>query len=61
MKKTTENFSVANTIKKLNIQSDLNLVYRKKFYHDKEKEMDIFFDEYHITLLKDNDHPTLIQ
>ena len=59
--KTTEIYSVTNTTKKLHIQSDLHLVYKQNFYHDKEKEMYELFDEYHIPLLKDIDHPELIQ
>ena len=42
MVKTTEISSVANTIKKMHIKSDLNLVYKQNFYHDKENEIDDF-------------------
>ena len=61
MAKTAEIYSVENNIKKLHTQSDFHLVYKKKFYHDKEKELDNFFDECHLPLLKDIDNPALIQ
>ena len=32
--------SVANTIKKFHIQSDLHFIYKKNFYNDKQKEID---------------------
>ena len=43
------------------IQSDLYLVYKENFYHDKESEIETNFDEYHIPLLNDLDHPILIE
>ena len=61
MAKNTEISSVANTINKLHIYYDLYLIYKQKFYHDKQEKMYEIFDEYHINLLKYIDHPTLIQ
>ena len=58
---TTSINSLANTKNKLHIQSDLHYVYKQKIYHDKQKETDNIFDEYHPTLLKDIDNPTLIK
>ena len=43
---TTEMSLVANTIKKLHIQFDLNFVYRQKIYHDKQDIMDELFHKY---------------
>ena len=57
----TEIFSVANNIKKFHILYNLHYVYQKNFYHDKQKEIDKFFDEYHIPLLENIDHAALIQ
>ena len=51
MAKITEIYSVANTINILHTQSDFNLIYKKNFYHYKEREMDKCFDGYHLTLL----------
>ena len=59
--KNTEISSVANTKNKFHIQSDLHLIYKQKFYHDKEREINKPFDEYHLPLLQDIDHPVLIQ
>ena len=61
MAKTTAIYSVSNTINKLHIQSNLNLIYKQKFYHNKQDEMDESFDECHITSLNDIDHPVLIE
>ena len=57
---TTEISSVSNIIKKFKIQSDLHSVYQKNFYHDEQDIMDELFHQYHISLLKDIDHPELI-
>ena len=61
MAKNTSISSVANNIKKFHIQSNLNFIYKQKFYHDKQYEMDTLCDEYSITLLIDINHPTLIE
>ena len=53
--------SKSNTINKLHIQSDLHYDYKQNFYHDFKKEMDGIFDEYHLPLLKNIDHPAFIQ
>ena len=53
--------SVANTIKKLHIQSDLNLIYKQNFYDDKKKEIDDLFIEYLVPIMEDLDHPVLIE
>ena len=34
---------------------------QKKLYHDKEREIDNIFDEYHLPWLKYIDNPALIQ
>ena len=39
-------------MKKLHIQSDLNLNYKENFYHDEQDEIYTLFDEYYIHLLK---------
>ena len=36
MSKNTAIFSVANTINKLHIQSDLYFIFKQKFYYDKQ-------------------------
>ena len=56
----TEISSVANTINKFHINSDLNYGYIHNFYHDK-KSTDEMFYQYHLPLLKYIDHPALIQ
>ena len=61
MTKNTEIYSVADTIQKLNLQPGFHLIYKQKFYHDKQREMDEIFDEYHLPLLKDIDHPAFIE
>ena len=61
MKKNTAIFSVANTIKKLHIMSNLQSINRQNFYQHKQDEMDEIFDEYHITILKIIYHPALIE
>ena len=58
---TTEISSVANTIKKLDVQYPLHSFFQKHLYHDKQKEIDAIFDEYHIPLFKYVYHPALIQ
>ena len=42
------------------MQSDLRFIY-KKIYNDKQKGIFEIFDKYHIPLLKDLDHPALIE
>ena len=37
--------SVTNTIIKLHIQSDLNLIYKQNFYNDKQKGIYEIFDK----------------
>ena len=61
IKENTEIYSVANTIKKFHIQSDLNFIYKQFFNYDKQYEMDTLSDECHVTLLNDLDHSTLIE
>ena len=61
MEKNTAIPSVVNNINKFHIQSDLHLIKKKNFYHVKEREIDKLFDEYHLPLLQDIDHPALIQ
>ena len=56
-----EIYYASNTIKKLHIQSNLNSGYIHNFYHDKKGSIDDMFYQYHIPLLKDIDHPALIQ
>ena len=53
--------SIASTKKNFHIHSDLNLIYKQNFYHEKQKEMDERFDEYHIPLLIDLYHPAFIE
>ena len=61
MAKNKAIYSVANNTKKLHIQFDLNFIYKQNFYHDKQNEIDILFDEYNVPLLDDLDHPALIE
>ena len=60
MAKNTEISSVTYNIKKLHIQSNLNLIHKQNLYHDKQDEIYELFDEYHIPLLNHIDHPALI-
>ena len=53
--------SVATSIKKFHIQYDLHLIYKQSFYRDKQDETNELFDEYHLPLLKDIDHPAFIE
>ena len=41
--------------------SKLHYVYQQNFYHYEQDKMDDIFDEYHPILLKNIDHPPLIQ
>ena len=43
MSKNTQISSVENTIKKLHIQSDLHLIYKQNFYHDKNNKLIPFY------------------
>ena len=52
---------VENTLKKFHIQSNLYNFYKHNFYHNKRDKFDEHFDQYHLHLLKDIDHPALIQ
>ena len=61
MAKNTAIYSVPNTIEKLHIQSDLHLIYKQKFCHDKQDEIDTLFIEYHVLLFDDIYHPALIK
>ena len=61
MARSTAISSVANTINKLHMQSDLHLIYKQKFYHDKQDEIDTICDEYHIPLINYIDHTALTQ
>ena len=45
----------------MHIQSNLYLIYKQNFYHEKKIEIDTIFDDYHITLLNDLDHPALLK
>ena len=53
--------SVADTLNKFHIQSNLHNGYKHNFYHDKQDAFDELFCQYHILLLKYIDHPALIQ
>ena len=57
----TEIASVANTIQKLHIQSDLHSGYINNFNHYKQEIIDELFCQYIKPLLKYIDHPELIQ
>ena len=59
--KSTATSSVANTIKKFHIQSDLHLIYKKYFYNYKQREIDDIFIEYLVPAMEDLDHPALIE
>ena len=61
MAKTTAISSVSKTINKLHIQSNLHLIYKQNFCHDKQDEIDEIFNKYHIPLLNNIDHPALIE
>ena len=39
----------------------MHFIYKQKFYHDKQDEIDILFDEYNIPLLNDIDHTANIE
>ena len=54
-------YSVANTINKLHIHSDLHLIYKQKKYCDKQDEIDTLFNEYHVPLLNYLDNTSLIK
>ena len=41
--KNTAISSVANTINKLHIQSDMHLIHKQNLYHDKQDEIDTLF------------------
>ena len=56
-----ETYSVANTLKKFHIQSNLHTVYKHNFYRDKQGRFYDFFDQYYIPLFKDIDNLALIQ
>ena len=60
MEKNKEISSVANTIKKFHIQSDLHFICKQNFYNDKQDEIDTLFIEYHVPLFEDIDNPVLI-
>ena len=61
MARYTEISSVANTLKKFHIQSNLHNGYKHSFYDDKQDKFDKLFDQYHIPLLKYIYYPELIQ
>ena len=61
MAKNKTIYSVANTIHKLHIQSNLHLIYRQNFCHDKQHEIDEKIYKYCIPLLNNIDHTTLIE
>ena len=42
--KKTSISTVANIINKFHVQSDLHLIYKKNFYHNKQDEIDTLFD-----------------
>ena len=53
--------SVAKTIKKLHIQSDLNSSYMHNLYHDEKESIYDLFCQYIKSLLKYIDHPAFIK
>ena len=53
--------SVANTIKKFHIMSYLHYGYIHDFYHDKQEIVYDLFCQYNKPLLRDINHPALIQ
>ena len=53
--------SLANTLDKFYIQSNLHTGYKHNFYDDKQEKIDKLFDQCHIPLLKHIYHPALIQ
>ena len=53
--------SVKNTIKKLHIQKNMNLIYKQDYYEDKLKEIDDLFIEYLVPIMDDLDHTALIE
>ena len=57
----TEIISIANTINKLHIQSDLKYCYIHNFYHDKQEIIYELFCQYTKHLSKDIDDSILIQ
>ena len=57
----TSIYSVANTIRKFHIQSNSHTAYKHNFYHDKKEIIDELFCQHIEPLLKDINHPALIQ
>ena len=54
-------YSIANTIKKLNIQKNMHMTYKQDLYKTKEKEIYYLFLEYLVTVMEDIEHPTFIE
>ena len=54
-------YSVANTLNKFHIESNFYTFYKQNFYNDKRDKFDEIFDQYYLPLLKNIDHPALIQ
>ena len=54
-------FSIVNTLKKSHIQSNLYTVYKQNLYNNKRDKSDENFYQYYLPLLKDINHPVLIQ
>ena len=53
--------SIANIIKKLHIQKNMHLIYKKYYYEDKQEEINDLFIEYLVPITENLDHLELIE
>ena len=60
MAKNKAIYSVANTIKKLQIQKIMHLIYKQELYKSKQKEIDEILIDCLVLIMGDLDHPALI-
>ena len=53
--------AIANTIEQMHIHKNMHMTYMQEFYGPKLKEIDNLFLEYLVTVMKDLEHPALIE
>ena len=53
--------AVANTIKQLHIHKNMHMTYKQDLYKTKESDIDYLFLEYLVPVMKDIEHPALIE
>ena len=53
--------TIANTIKQLHIDENMHMTYKEDFYKTKQIEIDDFFLEYLVPVMKDLEHTALIK